>query len=612
MCMTLGMMVMTNAQVIFEENFENCTSMGPMPAGWTVYEDDLTTAIGFADWGDGWIAYEESSRGKIAVSISQTDEGDEDVTVMCDRWLITPKIAINSQDLKLSFKLGGKTNVPFTERVKVMISTTTTEKSAFSEVEEFDNVSAYEERNIDLSAYNGEEIYIAFVNCGNGFFVLLDDVKVALEPRPIMNLVETKIPYYVMKNCDTVVGGRIENKGGIAINSFDAYYKVNGTISEVSHFDGIEVKYDSVYDFVIEDSLNCGTIGNKNIEVFVRNVNGGEFGMIDEQRLCGEMIVYDEMHQYERTTLLEQFMVDTCTNGNDFEQNVQEAIADNEHVIEMTYYAGSSLDDMTVEEHEALMEFYNSAVFSPALMLDRTKFDFENKSVVFYPETTEDIEERINDANTMPSIVKLEMDKPIYDSINRKLWIKVKGEVMDAYEMEKLRLSVYLVEDSVLAMDGERYYRNVVRDVVTEVWGECLDEYNFEKQYEYNLSMNFDIHHCKIVAFVSNYSEDVNNRRVMNATQVEGYVNVSNEEIERVEECEVTLYPNPTKDWLKIKCDAKVLEVSIVNMIGERVYDEKNVDENEMIDLRGMNSGVYVVRIRIDKGAKSERLLVVK
>lgn len=105
-----------------------------------------------------------------------------------DHWLITPRVYNITAADKLNFYVAGKylnspiTN-PYFETLEVYVSTTTNDISAFTSLLTSINLNnfspAYQSFSLNLSAYAGQNIYIAFrnhQNQGNGMY--LDDVSV--------------------------------------------------------------------------------------------------------------------------------------------------------------------------------------------------------------------------------------------------------------------------------------------------------------------------------------------------------------------------------------------------------------------------------------------------
>jgi hypothetical protein len=65
---------------------------------------------------------------------------------------------------------------------------------------------------------------------------------------------------------------------------------------------------------------------------------------------------------------------------------------------------------------------------------------------------------------------------------------------------------------------------------------------------------------------------------------------------------ELTVFPNPTEDILNLRFDSNVqlsdITIEIYNISGQRVYRSiSEYSQNVTIDLRSLNSGLYIMNI---------------
>ena len=67
------------------------------------------------------------------------------------------------------------------------------------------------------------------------------------------------------------------------------------------------------------------------------------------------------------------------------------------------------------------------------------------------------------------------------------------------------------------------------------------------------------------------------------------------------------IYPNPTNGNLNINAEA-MRRVTIVNALGQVVYDQEVVGDNTIIDMAQYQIGVYMVRITTDNGVAVKRV----
>ncbi len=69
------------------------------------------------------------------------------------------------------------------------------------------------------------------------------------------------------------------------------------------------------------------------------------------------------------------------------------------------------------------------------------------------------------------------------------------------------------------------------------------------------------------------------------------------------------IYPNPVKDNLTITAEA-MTRITITNTLGQVMYDEEVVSDNQEINVSQYKAGVYVVRIATETGVIVERVVV--
>lgn len=98
-----------------------------------------------------------------------------------DNWMISPAIEIpaNETNMKLSWYVGGVDPNYYNENYSVLVSTTGTNLSDFSQVftERVSSVN-FTKKEVNLSAYAGQTIYVAFRhhNCSDVYWMLIDDI----------------------------------------------------------------------------------------------------------------------------------------------------------------------------------------------------------------------------------------------------------------------------------------------------------------------------------------------------------------------------------------------------------------------------------------------------
>src|SRR5690606_23385062 len=71
----------------------------------------------------------------------------------------------------------------------------------------------------------------------------------------------------------------------------------------------------------------------------------------------------------------------------------------------------------------------------------------------------------------------------------------------------------------------------------------------------------------------------------------------------------IKIYPNPAKDmvYLDLQDDLQIHKAEIIDYTGKVVQTEKDVTEN--ISVKGLATGVYILRLSTDKGMYQNRLI---
>jgi hypothetical protein len=67
------------------------------------------------------------------------------------------------------------------------------------------------------------------------------------------------------------------------------------------------------------------------------------------------------------------------------------------------------------------------------------------------------------------------------------------------------------------------------------------------------------------------------------------------------------LYPNPAKDRVRILSASTIRDVVIMDVMGRGVLDLGAAEE---LDLTGLSSGTYLVRVKTNTGVSTSRLVV--
>lgn len=163
---------------VFTEDFA-----AGIPAGFTLIDNDgLTPHADVSEFVDAWIAVvdPDSAMNTVAASTSYFDPAG-----IADRWLITPPITLGTFGNFLTWNARSQ-DASFLDTYYILISTTGTTVSDFNDTLNIVVSEGFEwsAREIDLSehGYDGQTVYVAFVNKTNdGFKLYIDDIEVRVD-----------------------------------------------------------------------------------------------------------------------------------------------------------------------------------------------------------------------------------------------------------------------------------------------------------------------------------------------------------------------------------------------------------------------------------------------
>ena len=171
------------SQIYFSEDFETITDLSA--AGWTLYNDTNTPQGTYATiFTDAWGIVEWTGENGNAVASTTSWFS---TPAAADRWLVTPAIVLPANaNASLTFKIRSHdTDIQYQDGYTLKISTATPSKvdlatdllvvpNAVN-----DMIANINPTTVDLSAYNGQTIYLAWVNnYFDGNLLSVDDISV--------------------------------------------------------------------------------------------------------------------------------------------------------------------------------------------------------------------------------------------------------------------------------------------------------------------------------------------------------------------------------------------------------------------------------------------------
>lgn len=172
-------------------DFEGDTNL---PAGFTTgrYDNGTAYSEGFFPNNEAWVVFDDTEHGwlepgfeggvRVAMAESWFDENDNGLyktAYPANRWLITPSIRLTTGNYFVwdAYSMDSE----YLEDYKVRISTTNTDTASFTTLATIiEEEGTWQRRLVDLSAYAGQDVYIAIQYISDDMFrLLVDNLKIA-------------------------------------------------------------------------------------------------------------------------------------------------------------------------------------------------------------------------------------------------------------------------------------------------------------------------------------------------------------------------------------------------------------------------------------------------
>ena len=609
------------------EDFEaNATAsgFGTFPVGWTTYADNVANYSQYAEFGQSWSVYDFGWFGDgSAICMTYTNS-----TTACDRWLVTPQLVIPATgDFKLKFDVYGS---QYSEKLAVLVSTTGNAKTDFTQTVMPQTTLAAGANTMlfDLSAYAGQSIYIAFrCTTTDGIYTLVDNVTVSADmPAAGISYTDGMVQGYAPMGTNFSFYTMVRNEGTTPMTSYTLTYTVNGT-AQTRNVTGINVAPFAYYIDTV--TISHPTAEAVTIALTVSAPNGVADPDASDNSGSLSLTVYDPATVAERTTLLDHFTTAVCPNCPSAHTRlgaVMENI-DANRVAWVAHHVGYGTDNMTLAEDAAntgVMGFYNgTSTFAPAMLLDRDTENVPgeyNGMVGGITTNAATLQNQFSNAISKPAFVTVGLENITYDASTRQVSFDVNGMFKSSLT-GTINLTVYITEDSIMGTQsgatGNYRHDHVLRGVVTSYWGDALTSTNandtYSKHYTYTLPATWNYKKCRLIAFVNNHSNNVTERKVLNATK-SAFLTAGQVGIEDVKPAiSVKMWPNPVAEMAFVEAESTIRSYSVVNSVGQVVESRENVNASALeLNVSNYAAGVYFVSVTTDNGVSTERLSVVK
>ncbi|MEQ8908054.1 MAG: choice-of-anchor J domain-containing protein [Vicingaceae bacterium] len=512
--------------------------------------------------------------------------------------------------------------------------------------------------NVLTGAAGSSSVKVRFVMSSDGTVTFegfgVDDINIALPASDDVSLQSLSTPAKVNVNSASQIAGTIANVGANAITSVVLNWSVNqGTVNKDTL--SLNLTPGSTVNFNHSVTWTPSMAGNGySLMVWTSEPNFTVDGNLNNDTLT-QAVVVSTGNSVQKTALLEQFTTAVCQFCPDGAW-VTTQIADNyQDVSVVSVHSCFGTDAMTNTEATDLCSTLGIGA-APTAMVDRKLYPTET-DVAFgrgqgYPNWQNSTwATRSLSQSQLGSAADVTINGT-YDPATRSLNADVITSFVDYAEPGDIRVSLLLVEDSVIgsgngynqvnaynAQTGHPYagagnpivgypHRRVLRDILPSTWGDATvipTNYQLNNNYTRNFTLSvpasFDDDNMDIVAVVSLYGgSDLSKYEVINVEEVEMSTLITSISENESDVESLKIYPNPSANLTNISLnlsESKEMNLTVYDLAGKAVYRK---DYGTMVkgkqtinlDVSSFAEGFYFVTLQLGDEQVSRKVSVVR
>ncbi len=657
------------SQVLFSEDFNSISlaeGAAKVPSTWVVENRDGQMAIDnpvnypfdqAAYAMDAWAITDINLSGEIAVISTSLFGPVDNIT---DRWLISPKVS-GVKGTSHLFWRGFTDNTEALDNCEIWVVSSIAGAVPNSSDFLADNANKVEtfkmkpdEFNnyaIDLSAFEGQDIYFAFRNLS--FLpakIILDDfeIKDALEDDIAVKALT--MPTYILSG-PTTISTEVTSMSRNPITSITLKYEVMGTgISKTETFDVDLPKIAEVTEVTFSDFAEL-SVGGFDVEVTVEKVNGQVDGNEEDNQKQGFVSAMDDPPL--KRILIQEYTGAWCGWCPAGALVLEDIAAGDPTVIPVGIHTG---DEMEIAEGIEIAGVAASGY--PSASFDFNRFTGEDGIGVSRDQWFNRTLERLQ------AIVPVELDVDhVYNSATRELEVTVDTRFIGTVK-DDLRLNVWIIEDEVtgpLDEVGNNRWNNANYDntnpsspffgmgpylepdefqhahvfnaSLTGSWGDenafprevsagemIQNSYSFTLPTAAGAEQHWKADDIHVIAFVSHYELNPRKRYVLNVNRGKTFL-VGTDEVAIEALSGVSINPNPVSSTAILSIELQEstdLQISVFNQLGQEVLQPIQANfpagtSQKNLAMEGLPNGIYVVNLRDQNGGlHSQKLLLNK
>ena len=536
---------------------------------------------------------------------------------------------VTASNVKLIYNLASENSSYYAEHYAVYVTTTNVSTGILLSTPVFEttlSVGGFQTKQIDLSSYIGQNVYISFrhFNCNDQNYLVIDNIEVKTLQANDAQLVSSSLNRFGLLNSSNQLGLTVKNQGSNAISNITVNWN-----DGADHISTINTSIASGATATVTHpvSVSYSTVTEKNIAITISQVNG----LVDPVTADNTgSKKFNTLSQASPKNVLFEEGTGTwcgwCPRGA-VALNYMSAAYPNEF-IGVAVHNG---DPMAVTEYD------DGANFSayPSMNVDRELLD---EGI-----TQSAMQTIFTSRKALPTPVSLIAEGSVTGS---NVTINAYATFRSNFTNANFRLGVIISEDNVTGTSSgynqnNSYANNAngpmggyeslpspvpaAQMVYDHVGRALLGGYsgqagsvpttitdgqttNYTFNYTVPATSNVANMHAIIVLIDSDSGAIVNAKSALLTS-----LTLANNEIK--EKSEITMFPNPTSDFFTLSnLESTNYDVTIFDISGKAVQSNENrtVSENGTLTIPVSNlaKGVYMVNIASGKSSLTKQLIV--
>lgn len=620
-----------NAQ--FSEDFEGTT--GSLPTGWEIYNEDglmphsdvnqVTTAFQT----DAWVILTYQGN-KVATSTSYYNPPGQS-----DDWMVTPQITIPATNPFLIYEVAAY-NPNYADDYEVLISTTGNTPADFSTViySEADPAADFTPIAVNLSAYAGQQVYIAFRNVAtDDWFLFVDNVEVKSLDNNDAAITNLSLTDYSAIGANNTLEVTLKNAGMNPITSVDITWS-DGMNNYTANVTGLNLQSYVTTTISHNIPVSYGSLVEKTITVTASNINGNtdpnlaentdtilfhtvnpgatKYVVVEEGTgtwcvWCPRGIVAME-YMYANPALFPNFIGIAVHNGDPM------VVPEYDNSVDLSGYPGSNIDRAilgTGVNKNIWANAYNSrkAVVTPADVGITTTYNTTTReitaavSATFYTDLAE-----VDEVRFAIVVVEDDVTGTTAGYAQANAYAGGANGPMGGFEnLPNPVPAADMVYDRVgIALLGG--YSGEIGSVSAGIAASDTRSYTFT----YTLPSDSDASKVSLVALLIDQSTG----EILNAKENDANLGIV-ENPAAIENIQV--YPNPSSEFVKVSFGMTMpddVRLNIYSMTGALVKTQnfQNISGNQdiQVDISGLSAGEYLISLSTNEGAVVKTIIVEK